>query len=190
MGLFFCACGEGLLLTVIHFCSHRLWVTIYYPVGAALDSNVWLWKWKRRGLFFFFFWWPTTRGQPRCACLHICISTLPIINTSPLMFPVWSSHSDAMLVSGQNMSRLRICVATKGTARFLSSVRSFSACLIFVVLFAVKRSSHVAGCCFNENLPQTQQTTVLFIDESSDGVMNGWICGTASPVMSDTKWWR
>lgn len=119
--------------------------------------------------------------------LHL---TLPIINTSPLMFPVWSSHSDAMLVSGQNMSRLRVCVATKGTARFLSSVRSFSACLIFVVLFAVKRSSHVAGCCFNENLPQTQQTTVLFIDESSDGVMNGWICGTASPVMSDTKWWR
>lgn len=119
--------------------------------------------------------------------LHL---TLPIINTSPLVFPVWSSHSDATLVSGQNMSRLRICVATKGTARFLSSDRSFSACLIFVVLFAVKRSSHVAGCCFNENLPQTQQTTVLFIDESSDGVMNGWICGTASPVMSDTKWWR
>lgn len=43
----------------------------------------------------------------------------------------------------------------------------------------------MTGGCFNENLPQTQQTTGLFIDEASDCVMKQRICDAAPPAMSD-----
>lgn len=104
--------------------------------------------------------------------------------------PCYGSHSlDAMSASGQNTSQQREhggCASpTKATVQFLSSVPSFSACLIFVGLFSMKWSSPVTGCCFNKNLPQTQQTTSLFIDEASDCVMKQRICDAAPPAMSD-----
>lgn len=73
--MFFCAYGAkgGLFFTVIH----RLRVTIYYPVGATLDSKV-----KEAGLAFSFNDQPPEVGQDAFKMSSYLRLTLPMINIS------------------------------------------------------------------------------------------------------------